>query len=193
MPQKRVKSTGAQVLKNIMNAVKKIENDDGAIKTNIKVKSSAQFTDLKTITKKFPKEAEAAHYETLQIVAEELELALGIAMESKVWGWTYGDGDIIQSGRLRDSVRVEVEVGQINIMYSAENPEDGYDYAGIVYYGGYIHPYGNPYVSVYMPGRPWIKGVLLGGGPVEKFDFTGTYKKYFETFLKKKLGPKNIK
>jgi hypothetical protein len=191
MPQRRVKSTGAKVLKSLMKATRDLDKKSGDLNTKITLKSSADFTDLKTITKKYPEAAKKAHLLALGAVAEELELALGIAMESKDWGtpdWPYGDGDIVQTGRLRDSLELRVTEEGIAIMYSAINPSDGFDYAAMVYFGGYIQPYGNPYVKVYMPGRPWIKGVLLGGGPVDKFDFTGTYKTFFEKYMIQQAG-----
>jgi len=180
---KRVKSTGAKVLKGLIKATRDIEKEAGTLKLGINIKSSADFTDLKTITKKFPAAAKAAHFESLKILAEELELALGIAMESKVWGsneWPYGDGDIVQFGNLRDSLKIDVSEEQITIFYMEE-------YAAIVHFGGYINLYGNINAKIYMPARPWIKSVLIGGGPVDKFDLTGTYRKNFEAYMTKNL------
>lgn len=184
---KRVKSTGAKILKGLIKSTREIEKEEGVLKLGINIKSSADFTDLRTITRKFPAAAKAAHIESLKIVAEELELALGIAMESKVWGnpgWPYGDGDIVQFGNLRDSLEIGVTEEQITISYMEE-------YAAIVHFGGYINLYGNINAKIYMPARPWIKSVLLGGGPVEKFDFTGIYRKTFEAYLAKNF--KDIK
>lgn len=183
MPQKRVKSTGAKVLKSLINATRDIERELGTVETGITVKSSADFTDLKTLTKKFPKATRTAHIETLKFLGEELELALSIAMESKVWqnnDWPYGDGDIVQFGNLRDSLKIETNEEEIRISYMEE-------YAAIVHFGGYIHLYGNIHSRVYMPARPWIKSVLLGGGPVDKFDFTGLYRKKFDSLMKQLL------
>lgn len=184
MAQKRVKSTGAQVLKNIIKATKELETDQGTIKGSIRVKSSADFTDLKNITRKFPEAAKSCHLETLKFVAEELKLALNAAMASKVWQWDYGDGDIIDTGALIASLQVTIDETGINIVY-------GEEYAAYVYYGAYINPYGNPFVKIYMPPRPWIKSVLLGGGPVEKFNFTGAYRKFFESCITGKVKDVN--
>jgi len=118
-----------------------------------------------------------AHEAALKSIADDLYLSLGIAMESKVWGWDYGDGDIVDSGALRDSLSIEVQGSNINIRYEEE-------YAAIVYYGGYIHPYGNPYVQIYMPARPWIDAIFTGANGVPIFDFAGLYEKAFTNYLK---------
>ena len=186
MPQKRVKSTGAQVLKGLMKATRDLEEQAGTIQTKIGIRSSALFTNLVAITKRFPEAAKAAHIYTVNLIAEELELALGIAMESKVWQWDYGDGDIVQFGNLRDSLVIKTTEEEISIAYMEE-------YAAIVHFGGYIHLYGNIYTNVYMPPRPWIKSVLLGGGPVEKFDFTGIYQKTFDSKMKELLRKYDVK
>ena len=180
MPQKRVKSTGAKVLKGLMKATKDLEEVGGTIQTKIGIRSSALFTNLVSITKKFPEAAKTAHAYTVNVIAEELELALGLAMEEKVWQWDYGDGDIVQFGNLRDSLVIEATEEEISIAYMEE-------YAAIVHFGGYIHLYGNIHTKVYMPARPWIKSVLIGGGPVDKFDFTGIYQKTFDAKMKELL------
>ena len=112
-------------------------------------------------------------------------------MNSKGYGWDYGDGDIVQTGKLRDSVDVYAGEESILIVYSATN--GGYDYAAIVYFGGYIHPYGNTGVQIYMPGRPWIKHVLIGGGPVPKFPLTKRYLFHFQETLKSLLPRGTLK
>ena len=77
---------------------------------------------------------------------------------------------------------------------TASSSGDGFDYAAIVYYGGYIHPYGNPDVKIFMPARPWIKHVLIGGhSGINKFPLTDRYLFYFEKFLVAQLPPGAIK
>lgn len=184
MARQRAKSNAPQVLKALMKSVRDIDTlADGTIKGDIVVKSAGNFREFRSFVQKFPEQAQKAHKVTLERLAEELEIALGIAMESKVWNdpaWPYGDGDIVQFGNLRDSLDIDVTESQISIAYREE-------YAAIVHFGGYIFLYGNPNVSVYMPARPWIKSVLLGGGPVEKFDFIGLYSKFFEEEMQRYL------
>lgn len=184
---RKVKNPGAAVIKQMLRAINELEKSENGIKTGFKIKSAASFTNLKTLTTKFPVAAAEAHVKTLASLALEIKIALTEAMNSKVYDWTYGDGDIVQSGALRDSVEVVSDKESIMVRYSAKNETDGYDYAGIVYFGGYIHPYGNPNVTVYMPGRPWVKHVLTGGGPVPKFPLTERYLYYFEQFFKEEL------
>ena len=186
---RRVKNPGAVVIKRLIKAMQEVQNDDGAVEAGIQIKSAADFTSLKTLTSKFKTEANLAHAETLKALAPEIEQALTVAMNTKAYDWAYGDGDIVDTGQLRDSVEVVADDVSIMVRYSAASSGDGTDYAAIVYYGGYIHPYGNPNIKIYMPGRPWIKHVLIGGYPgVQKFPLTERYLYYFEKNFKEILG-----
>jgi hypothetical protein len=101
-------------------------------------------------------------------IAVDLKRALDDALHA---GWPFNDGtrDIYETGELLESGRVEVTANGISIVYDAP-------YASLVRYGGYIHPYGNTNLSVYLPARPWIDAVVYGGGPVRKFDFLSYYR-----------------
>jgi len=154
---------------------KKNKSLKASIKTGVEVTS---FADLDRLKEQFPKIVSKASQKTIKLVAVELEAALDRAMMAKAWQWDYGDGDIIDTGELKDSLRLVVDsAGDIYVFYNAEH-------AAIVHYGGYIHPYGNPRVQIYMPARPWITSVLNGGGPVDKFDFEGVYERIFVPELK---------
>lgn len=177
---KRIKSNSPQVLKALSNAVKNLSAEAGSIKTGFKITSAAKLDEFKKVAKKFPEQVQKAHEQTLLALADELYIALGEAMESKVWQWDYGDGDIVDTGQLRDSLSVTVEDNEIKFSYGAE-------YAAVVYYGGYIHPYGNRNVKIYMPPRPWVKAVLVGGGPVPKFPFLVKYREIFVEKLNTEL------
>lgn len=191
---KQIKNPGAAVIKRMIKAMNDIENDEGSVKAGFTIKSAADFTALKTIASKFAAEANNAHVKTLAALAPEIKQALTDAMNTKAYGWDYGDGDIVQTGELRDSVQVNADDESIVVTYSASSSGDGTDYAAIVYFGGYIHPYGNPNVQIYMPGRPWIKHVLVGGNTgVPKFPLTDRYFFYFEKFLIAQLPKGTIK
>ena len=191
---KQIKNPGAAVIKRIIKAMNEVENNEGSVKAGFKIKSAADFTALKTVASKFAAEANNAHTQTLAALAPEIKQALTNAMNTKAYQWDYGDGDIVQTGELRDSVQVTADSESIVVTYSASSSGDGTDYAAIVYYGGYIHPYGNPNVQIYMPARPWIKHVLVGGHPgVEKFPLTDRYFYYFEKFLIAQLPKGTIK
>lgn len=183
----KVKNPGAAVIKRMLKELNNIEGNANGLKAGFTIKGASDFTVLKTLTNKFPKAANLAHIRTLQSLAPEIEKALTDAMNAPVYDWDYGDGDIVQTGELRDSVNVEATEQSLTVSYSASSSGDGTDYAAIVYYGGYIHPYGNPLVTIYMPGRPWIKHVLTGGGPVPKFPLTNRYLYWFEKYLVQEL------
>lgn len=109
-----------------------------------------------------------------QIVAQRLGEALDQAMSLAVWGWNGGVRDIVDTGALRDSRQITVTGNRIDITYNLP-------YAGLVHYGGYILPYGNSNASkVYVPGRPWLESVVLGGGPIPEFDYETIYAEAIE-------------
>ena len=104
-------------------------------------------------------------------VESYLPSLLDQALESNVWSWPRstlrkngqtagGTRDIVDSGRLKSSKKITTKFLQtkttFNITYTAP-------YAALVHYGGYITPYGDvTRAPVYVPGRPWVQGVLEG-------------------------------
>lgn len=105
-----------------------------------------------------------------EIIAQKLGEALDAAIDSAVWKWRDGGPrDIYDTGKLKASRNISINSNKIVITYDVP-------YAGIVHFGGYILPYGNPNAKkVYLPARPWIDSVVIGGGPVPKFDFESIY------------------
>lgn len=94
-----------------------------------------------------------------------LARALDAAMASSSWNWTGGNRDIIDTGALKNSLQIEYRGMRAIVSYTAP-------YAAIIHEGGYIRPYGNEAAEpVYLPGRPWVDSVLVGGGPVPQFDW----------------------
>lgn len=88
------------------------------------------------------------------LLISRLGSALNEAMLSKGWGEL---GDIYDSGELMNSLQIDITDKGISIRYDVP-------YASLVYYGGYIVPYGNEAADkVYIPPRPWIEAVLKGG------------------------------
>ena len=83
---------------------------------------------------------------------------LNNAMESPVWEWTTDTRDIIDTGRLRDSLQIRMNDFGLIVSYSTP-------YAGIVHYGGVSRSGG-----IY-PARPWAEAVLIGNGPVSQADW----------------------
>jgi len=142
-----------------------------SIELEFKALKRPDLSLMEDFVKNFSDAVEKAHSTALLLLAADLELALAMAMKDNVWDWDYGDGDIYDTGALQKSGRVVVSGDSLQVLYDEE-------YAAIVHYGGYIYPYGNPNVSIYMPGRPWVQSVILGGGPVPQFDMQGTYNKY---------------
>lgn len=98
-------------------------------------------------------------------VEAKLANALNAAMSSSSWSWKGGSRDIVDTGALKNSLKIEW-IGMTAVVSYSE------PYAAIIHEGGYIYPYGNKSASpVYLPGRPWVKSVLVGGGPVPQFDW----------------------
>jgi DNA-binding protein YbaB len=145
---------------------------------------NAEFKDQKVTSflEKLPSLINKAHKNALNQLTELLRDALNTAMESSVWDWGSDSRDIIDTGALRDSLKLYVDSdGDIHVLY-------GEDYAAIVHYGGYFHPFGNENVIQYYPGRPWVDSVLNGGGPVPQFDFASNYINLFTLELERLIG-----
>lgn len=123
--------------------------------------------DTKAIQEMMEKRIESVSGELVASISEALQSAL----KSSVWSWRGGSRDIYDTGELASSGSVTFTSGRLEVTYKAP-------YAQIVHDGGYIFPYGNTAARpVYLPGRPWIRSVLYGGGPVDRFDFAGFFKK----------------
>jgi len=148
----------------------KYELDLGKIVVDFSLKQN----DLNSLVNQLPEQLKKAHDQTLDEIALKLKDALDASIQSPVWDWEGDTRDIVDTGRLRDSLIVSVENGEISISY-------GEDYAAIVHYGGYFNPYGNPEIKQYYPGRPWVDSVLYGQGPVDQFDFEKEYNAIFNT------------
>lgn len=118
-------------------------------------------------------QARAAMEEAIDYANERAEIAvrsaLDYAVSSAVWGWRDGSRDIVDTGKLRDSLSFSRSNNGFDFSYSSP-------YAALVHYGGYVRPYGNPNIdAVYIPGRPWIDAVLFGGGPIDAIDLIAIY------------------
>lgn len=130
---------------------------------------------ITTNDKKARQIALASMVKGVQVGASRIEsylpALLDEALESNVWSWPRstqrkngqmagGTRDIVDSGNLKSSKKITTKYMTtktvFNIQYSAP-------YATLVHYGGYITPYGDVSRSpVYVPGRPWVEGVLQG-------------------------------
>lgn len=176
----KYKNNVSPFLKNVNRQLKSVSRKKTPIALDINIKAS-RSKEIEELVDKIGASAQAAHRKALHFVADDLYIALGLAMESKVWNWEYGDGDIVDTGALRDSLSISVAGDQIIVSY-------GQEYAAIVYFGGYIHPYGNPNVQIYMPGRPWIEAVFTGSYGIEQFNLIGAYEAKFLNLLKDELG-----
>lgn len=123
--------------------------------------------------------AEKGVAEANRIIADMLAIALDEAMESVVWMWSDGASrDIIDTGALKKSRTITVEGPRIMISYNLP-------YAALVHYGGYVLPYGNRNAQrVYLPGRPWVQSVVLGGGPIPRLNFEEIYEQAIERAFK---------
>lgn len=154
----------------------------------VKPKLTYQFAfapTLKFISKaKYAKQLEAGVAKGNSIIETRLTQALNDALEAPIWKWTPGvttdrkngasvesPRDIVDTGALADSLRINTKKGSVDFAYREP-------YSRMVHYGGYIKPYGNPKASkVYLPPRPWISSVLYGENGFEAFPFADIWKK----------------
>lgn len=163
----------AKSLKTLSVSLNSMADIGGTFSSSVKIDIGAKNIDnILRFAEKFPDKARIAYKETLMIIANDLSAALDEAMESSVWTWNDETRDIIDTGALRDSARVVVDGDNIEISYSE-------DYAAIVHFGGYVTSGFNPDIQIYYPARPWVEAVLLGGYPVEQFDFGAEFTEVF--------------
>lgn len=184
---KMIGVTKAQkALKDVKNkltvGLKKLKDESVELKiSGIDITFSIEEDSITPLLKRLPRIMKEAHKESVRQLVDLLKDALNDAMESPVWGWDGDNRDIVDTGKLKASLKIYVDSDDdIHIMY-------GEDYAAIVHYGGYFSPFGRRNVNLYYPGRPWVSSVLEGGGPVPQFDFEGEYRALMSLQLLEKL------
>ena len=181
MAKSRYKNNVSPYLRQARAQLNKLKKNRTPLNIKIDATASPEAKKIEGLAGRLAESIQDAHYKAVKLTADDLYLALGIAMESKVWDWDFGDGDIVDTGALRDSLTISVAGGTIEISYDQE-------YAAIVYFGGYIHPYGNPNVQIYMPARPWIEAVFTGANGIPRFDLTGVYERNLLRLLEAELS-----
>ena len=163
-------------LKQQLKSKKKLASIEIAYGLEIEIKQK-KSEDVNKILSGLKRSIVKVHKKVMLDVANELEEALNDAMMSPVWQWTNDVRDIVDTGALKDSLKLLLDSdGDIHILYNQ-------DYAAIVHYGGYFHPFGNPNVKSYYPGRPWVDSILFGGGPVPQFDIEASYERNFQKYI----------
>lgn len=100
-------------------------------------------------------------------VEKSLRQALDTSIESQ-WGWTQGSRDIVDTGKLKSSLKIITNFAQTKVSFQVQYNTP---YAAFVHYGGMIKPYGNPNAAdVIIPARPWVQAVFDGSHGQSKFD-----------------------
>ena len=187
-----LKITGLTEVKKMLNDNKKTIADavKGLDNTDLKVSfpgigldlDLSEFSQANRPLIEIQKGIKKAHMKAVKLMAAEFSKALDDAMESNVWDWKGDTRDIIDTGELKNSKKVIVDSdGDIHVFY-------GTDYAAIVHYGGYFYPYGNENAKTFYPGRPWVKSLIEGGGPIDQFDFNTIYGILFVSELTKLIS-----
>lgn len=100
-------------------------------------------------------------------VEKDLRIALDNSIGSN-WPWTNGSRDIVDTGRLMNSLQIKTTFSQTKVGFQViyRTP-----YAAFVHYGGMMKPYGNKNAAdVLIPGRPWVQAVFEGTHGQPKFD-----------------------
>ena len=133
------------------------------------VQPQLTISSVKVTTTGFESRFSAAISRANARIAVALKQALDEAISSPIWP-TANDGneDIVDTGALMESGKVTVTNNGVQIVYDS-------DYALFVSTGGFINPYGNISVRVYLPPRPWVEATVLGGYGLPPFNFTAFY------------------
>lgn len=168
--------------KDISTAAKKLRVGISNVKPKMTYQIGLQIS-TKFIKKEFQPQIDAGLRQADGVIKSGLAEALNNAMESNTWGWR-ADGttfrkngevatsprNIVDTGALKKSLRLNIGMGNINIAYREP-------YSRMVHYGGYIVPYGNPNATkVYMPPRPWILSTLNGENGIPKYPIAQIYR-----------------
>jgi hypothetical protein len=134
---------------------------DLSIDLDIKIKMPSDGASI--ITDKIDEATNLA----LNIISSEIGGYLNDAISSSIWGGS--DPDIVDSGKLRNSLTVTRSGSSIIISY--DEP-----YAKLIHYGGYIVPYGNESAArKYIEGKPWVESIIFGNGPIAGYDYQEAY------------------
>ena len=100
-------------------------------------------------------------------VEQSLREALDTSISS-LWHWPTGSRDIIDTGKLKSSLKIITKFGQTQVSFQVQYSTP---YAAFVHYGGVIKPYGNMNAAdVLIPARPWVQAVFEGTHGQQKFD-----------------------
>ena len=132
----------------------------------------------KAETKKMQMAVNKAITRGAQKGASYVEKSLREALDSSIgssWSWTGGARDIIETGKLRDSLEIKTIFNQTKVGFQVSYNTP---YAAFVHYGGMIKPYGNPNAAdVLIPARPWVQAVFDGSNGQKKFDLQAPFDK----------------
>lgn len=116
---------------------------------------------IKNITRNIDK----AMIRSILQISDTIERNLALAITSSIWSTNDGLDDIYLTGNLLSSGNVLINGSDISIRYDVP-------YASLIYYGGYIVPYGSRNVEkVYIPPRPWIRAVLDGTNGLPQINY----------------------
>ena len=100
-------------------------------------------------------------------VEQSLRQALDTSISS-LWDWPTGSRDIVDTGKLKGSLKIITKFGQTQVSFQVQYNTP---YAAFVHYGGVMKPYGNMNAAdVLVPARPWVQAVFEGSYGQPKFD-----------------------
>jgi len=161
--------------KNIEDEFNKRINKMRTKVESIKPKLTYQFSSKVTatfISKDYARQVAGGLRAGDQLILSELKMKLDENMDNDLWAWPVSKKDgtsttervngtlvrdprnIVDTGRLKASLRMRADDGVVNIAYREP-------YALITHYGGYILPYGNRHARpVFLPARPWVTYTL---------------------------------
>ena len=94
--------------------------------------------------------------------------------------------DIVDTGRLKESLEIKTDFKQTKIGFSVSYNTP---YAAFVHYGGVMKPYGNKSAAdVVIPARPWVQAVFEGSHGQPKFDMVAPFNQGIRKFGRLNLG-----
>ena len=147
-------------------------------KINTKLVIGMPKIDGKADTPKMKAAVNKALSKGAQKGATYVEKSLRTALDNSIssqWAWTNGARDIVDTGKLKSSLKIITNFAQTKVSFQVQYNTP---YAAFVHYGGMIKPYGNKNAAdVLIPARPWVQAVFEGSHGQPKFDMRTPFDK----------------
>lgn len=165
---------------------------------NPSVKLSTEVGDIAKMKANLDRLINRVNKEAIAVIKMGLYSELSAAMQDAIWAWPRQTKR--RNGSTAGTIRSIVDTNTLNksLTVVPQSSNRGFvligryrsEYATQVHDGAYIRPYGNPNAdTVFLPGRPWVEGVLFGNkGVVDLYDIGSEIEEVFLNVWKQSMS-----